>query len=173
MGDTSALGFGHFIANADPVAKVLLVVLALMSAISWYLILMKGVSAVIRNRRSKRFLDFFWSATSLDAVQHELSAHGAREPFGGTLDQLLGGRIDHVPDMRPAQADAGRGVQAFVSPGRNAEQHVVVDCDVVDRTRQDAERVERACGFHDSVHAVLAPGWAIAEDAAERRRADD
>ena len=54
MGDTSALGFGHFLANADIVAKVLLVVLALMSAISWYLIVMKGISQLIRQRRSKQ-----------------------------------------------------------------------------------------------------------------------
>ena len=38
MGNTTDLGFGHFLVNADIVAKVLLVVLALMSAISWYLI---------------------------------------------------------------------------------------------------------------------------------------
>ena len=53
MGDTTNLGFGHFLANADIVAKVLLVVLVLMSALSWYLIVYKGISQVIRQRRSK------------------------------------------------------------------------------------------------------------------------
>ena len=48
MGDTTNLGFGHFLANADIVAKVLLVVLVLMSALSWYLIAYKGISQVIR-----------------------------------------------------------------------------------------------------------------------------
>ena len=57
MGDTSALGFGHFIANADIVAKVLLAVLAIMSAISWYLIVYKGISQVVRQKRSQKFLD--------------------------------------------------------------------------------------------------------------------
>ena len=33
MGDASSLGFGHFIAQADIVAKVLLAVLVIMSAI--------------------------------------------------------------------------------------------------------------------------------------------
>jgi len=81
MGDTNSLGFGHFLVNADMVAKVLLVVLVLMSAISWYLIVLKGISQVIRQRRSAKFLNFFWSATSLEAVQHELNVHGVREPF--------------------------------------------------------------------------------------------
>ena len=48
MGDSSALGFSHFIAQSDIVARVLLVVLAVMSAISWYLIVSKGIAQVVR-----------------------------------------------------------------------------------------------------------------------------
>ena len=95
MGDTSALGFGHFLANADIVAKVLLVVLALMSAISWYLIVYKGINLVLRQRRSKKFLDFFWSATSLEAVQNELSIHGVKEPFGHLTAHSLHAQQHH------------------------------------------------------------------------------
>jgi len=95
MADTSALGFGHFLANADIVAKVLLVVLALMSATSWYLIVYKGISQVIRQRRSKQFLDFFWSATSLEAVQNELSVHGVKEPFGHLTAHSLHAQQHH------------------------------------------------------------------------------
>ena len=54
MGDASALGFGHFLAQADIVAKVLLGVLAVMSAISWYLIVYKGIGQVIRQGRSQQ-----------------------------------------------------------------------------------------------------------------------
>src|SRR4029078_2464158 len=95
MGDTSALGFGHFLVNADIVAKVLLVVLALMSAISWYLIVMKGISQLIRQRRSKRFLNFFWSATSLEAVQNELSIQGVMEPSGHLTAHSLHAQAHH------------------------------------------------------------------------------
>src|SRR5215831_20991315 len=95
MGDANSLGFGHFLINADIVAKVLLVVLALMSAISWYLIIMKGVSQVIRQRRSKKFLDFFWSATSLEAVQNELNVHGVHEPFGHLTAHSLHAQAHH------------------------------------------------------------------------------
>src|SRR6478752_9983402 len=97
MSETTAtdLGFGHFLANADIVATVLLVVLALMSAISWYLIVYKGINLVIRQRRSTKFLDFFWSATSLEAVQNELSIHGVKEPFGHLTAHSLHAQQHH------------------------------------------------------------------------------
>ena len=95
MGDASALGFGHFIAQADIVAKILLGVLAVMSAISWYLIIYKGIGQVIRQGRSRRFLNFFWSATSLEQVQNELSVHGVREPFGHLTAHSLHAQLHH------------------------------------------------------------------------------
>src|SRR5437660_3873355 len=95
MGDTTNLGFGHFLANADIVARVLLVVLVLMSALSWYLIAYKGISQVIRQRRSRKFLDFFWSATSLEAVQNELNVHGVHEPFGHLTAHSLHAQAHH------------------------------------------------------------------------------
>ena len=95
MGDASSLGFGHFLQQSDIVARVLLVVLVLMSAISWYLIVYKGISQVIRQRRSKKFLDFFWSATSLEAVQNELSIHGVKEPFGHLTAHSLHAQQHH------------------------------------------------------------------------------
>ena len=114
MGDPSALGFGHFLANADIVAKVLLVVLALMSAISWYLIVMKGISQLIRQHRSKRFLQFFWSATSLEAVQNELSIHGVKEPFGHLTAHSLHAQAHHEKFGAAKLEEAG-GQQEFLT----------------------------------------------------------
>ncbi len=95
MGDTSALGFGHFLSESDPVIRVLLVVLALMSAISWYLIVMKGISQIIRQRRSAQFLAHFWSATSLEAVQKELNVQGVHEPFGHLTAHSIHAQAHH------------------------------------------------------------------------------
>jgi biopolymer transport protein ExbB len=95
MGDTSDLGFGHFLSHADIVAQVLLVVLACMSAISWYLIVAKGIASVIRAQRSRKFIAFFWSATSLDVVQNELSIHGVKEPFGHLTAHSLAAQQHH------------------------------------------------------------------------------
>jgi biopolymer transport protein ExbB len=95
MSDASPLGFGHFLTQSDPVIRALLVVLAVMSAISWYLIVMKGVSQIVRQRRSQNFLGFFWSATSLEAVQNELSVHGVHEPFGHLTAHSLHAQAHH------------------------------------------------------------------------------
>ena len=96
MGDASSLGFGHFLQQSDIVARVLLVVLVIMSAISWYLIVYKGISQVIRQKRSQKFLTFFWSATSLEAVQNELTVHGVREPFGHLTAHSLHAQAHHA-----------------------------------------------------------------------------
>jgi biopolymer transport protein ExbB len=96
MPDVSALGFGHFLQNSDIVARVLLCVLVAMSAISWYLIVMKGISQLIRQRRSQKFLNFFWSATSLEAVQSELNVHGVQEPFGHLTAHSLHAQAHHA-----------------------------------------------------------------------------
>ncbi len=96
MGDASSLGFGHFLEQSDIVTKVLLAVLAIMSAISWYLIVYKGISQVVRQRRSQKFLNFFWSATSLEAVQHELGVHGVHEPFGHLTAHSLHAQAHHA-----------------------------------------------------------------------------
>jgi biopolymer transport protein ExbB len=95
MGDTQALGFAHFLAHSDLVIRTLLVILAVMSAISWYLIIMKGISQVVRTNRSRKFLSFFWSATSLEAVQNELTVHGVHEPFGHLTAHSLHAQAHH------------------------------------------------------------------------------
>jgi len=71
-------------------------VLALMSAISWYLIIYKGIGQLIRQERSRRFLNFFWSATSLEQVQNELSIHGVQEPFGHLTAHSLHAQAHHA-----------------------------------------------------------------------------
>jgi biopolymer transport protein ExbB len=77
----TSLGFGHFLAQADGVARFILAALLVMSVGTWYLILVKGVRNFLRQHQSRAFLDAFWSAPSLDAVAHRLRENGAREPF--------------------------------------------------------------------------------------------
>jgi biopolymer transport protein ExbB len=95
MGGDTSLGFGHFLSNSDLVIRTLLVILAAMSAASWYLIILKGISTLIRQHRSSKFLAFFWSATSLEAVQNELNAHGVHEPFGHLTVHSLHAQAHH------------------------------------------------------------------------------
>lgn len=68
----NAQGFGHFIAQADLVARSILVLMAAASLASWYLIVTKSLSAARAKRRSETFLKFFWNAPSIEAVGREL-----------------------------------------------------------------------------------------------------
>ncbi len=86
MGDASSLGFGHFLAQADIVAKVLLGVLAVMSAISWYLIIYKGISQVVRQGRSQQvpelLLERHVARAGAERAQHPRGARAVRPSHG-------------------------------------------------------------------------------------------
>ena len=92
----SALGFGHFIMQSDVVGKTLLVILVLMSVASWAIIALKGLTLIARKRRSETFLNFFWNATSLDAVAGEISTHGANDPFSHLTSHAMHAQAHHA-----------------------------------------------------------------------------
>ena len=94
--DAANLGFGHFIAQSDGVGKTLLVILIVMSVASWAIIAIKGASLLARKGRSNAFLNFFWNATSLDAVAGEISTHGARDPFSHLTAHAMQAQAHHA-----------------------------------------------------------------------------
>lgn len=93
---SAAPGFGHFIAQSDFVGQGLFVILVLMSVLSWALIVHKGVALMLRQRRSQAFLNFFWNATSLEAVQHEIATHGVSEPFAHLTSHAMHAQAHHA-----------------------------------------------------------------------------
>ncbi len=92
----TTLGFGHFIAQSDAVGKTLLALLVLMSVLSWVIIALKGLTLVARRRRSNAFLNFFWNATSLESVAHEITTHGARDPFSHLASHAMQAQTHHA-----------------------------------------------------------------------------
>ena len=90
------LGFVHFIAQTDLVGQGLFLILVLMSLISWTLIVIKGFGLFRRQRRSRAFLDLFWNATSLEAVQNEINTHGVSEPFAHLTAQAMHAQAHHA-----------------------------------------------------------------------------
>lgn len=92
----SELGFAHFIQQTDVVGQGLFVILVLMSLVSWGLILSKGVALFRRQKRSRAFLDFFWNATSLQAVQQEIASHGVSEPFAHLTSHAMHAQAHHA-----------------------------------------------------------------------------
>jgi biopolymer transport protein ExbB len=93
---SAAPGFGHFIAQSDAVGQGLFAILVLMSVLSWALIVTKGIALALRQRRSQSFLNFFWNATSLEAVQHEIATHGVKEPFAHLTAHAMHAQAHHA-----------------------------------------------------------------------------
>ncbi|MDQ5887735.1 MAG: hypothetical protein RL210_1126 [Pseudomonadota bacterium] len=75
------LGFAHFLAQADVVGHVLLVLLALMSVATWYLIVSKAWSNWQTRRRSREFLRHFWNAADMQQVAAHIKQNGVADPF--------------------------------------------------------------------------------------------
>ena len=75
------VGFSHFLAQTDAVGGTLLAFLLLMSVASWYLIVTKALALWLEQRRTGAFLERFWNATSVGAVQRDLEERHPDEPF--------------------------------------------------------------------------------------------
>ena len=104
---TTSLGFGHFIAQADAVGKTLLVLLLLMSAASWVIIAVKALTQWLRQRRADEFLSHFWNASTLDEVRAELQTHGARDPFSHLSAHALHAQAHHARHGAAKLSEAG------------------------------------------------------------------
>jgi len=89
-------GFSHFISQSDAVGKTLLAILIVMSVASWAIMAIKGLTLVLRNGRSREFLNFFWNATSLEAVAGEITTHGARDPFSHLTSHAMQAQAHHA-----------------------------------------------------------------------------
>jgi hypothetical protein len=77
----TSLGFGHFLAHTDGIARFILALMLIMSVGTWYLIATKGVQAIRSQKKSAEFLAAFWAAPSLDAVARHLRQTGVTEAF--------------------------------------------------------------------------------------------
>jgi biopolymer transport protein ExbB len=108
------LGLAHFLSQTDTVGKGLLVILVAMSALSWTLILVKGLAQWIRRRRSERFLRLFWDARSLDEVDAEITAHGVRDPFSHLAAHAMHAQSHHAKYGAAKLAETG-SAQDFVT----------------------------------------------------------
>lgn len=79
--EPQTLGFAHFISQADMVAKTILLIMAVMSIVSWTIITIKVMHRFMERQRSAHFIRFFWEAPSLAAIQAHVKADGVNEPF--------------------------------------------------------------------------------------------
>jgi len=81
MEPAQAIGVHHFLASADGVARFILASMVLASVTSWYLIITKAAAVIRARQRAARFMAYFWSASSLEAVASHLQQHPPADPL--------------------------------------------------------------------------------------------
>ena len=104
----NSLGFGHFLANSDGIARFILALMLIMSVGTWYLIVTKGAQAIRSQKKSVEFLAAFWAAPSLDAVARHLRQTGVTEAFS---------HLVHHGFTAIEQHKAGRETRGLVDAG--------------------------------------------------------
>ena len=114
----NSLGFAHFLANSDGIARFILVLMALMSIGTWYLILAKSARRIAIRRKSNAFLKSFWAANSLDDIAGEIRAinhtKGISEPFADLVQQGIA-VVEHCKADNISQSP--QGLMDFGTPG--------------------------------------------------------
>lgn len=118
----NSLGFAHFLANSDGIARFILVLMALMSIGTWYLILAKSARRIAIRRKSNAFLKSFWAANSLDDIAGEIRANnptnnpnkGITEPFADLVQQGIA-VVEHCKADNIRQS--AQGLMDFGTPG--------------------------------------------------------
>lgn len=99
----NSLGFAHFLANSDGTARFVLVLMALMSIGTWYLILAKSARLIAIRRKSDAFLKSFRAAYSLNEIAGSMPANstasGSNEPFAHLVQQGMAA-VEHCTANR-------------------------------------------------------------------------
>jgi biopolymer transport protein ExbB len=125
MEPTQTIGFASFLTHTDAVGKGILFILLAMSLSTWYLIVTKAVTVYLERRRSAGFLEAFWNAPSINAVESQLEERHPDEPFAHLAwhavaarhkgnDEFLTRAMRRVIDEDTARIEAGLTVLASV-----------------------------------------------------------
>ena len=108
----SSLGFSHFLGQADAVAKVILLIMLVMSVTTWYLIFTKSIRNIITSQKSRAFLKMFWDAPNVSTVAAHLQAQELRgEPLQEPFSELV------QQGMLAAEQHRTRSAQRLIEAG--------------------------------------------------------
>ena len=123
------LGFAHFLTQVDAVGIGVLVLLLILSVVSWYFILTKSIANFLENRQAEIFMKHFWSANSL----HEASLKLDNISYGNAFEKLAKSALDAATDTEK------HNMQKLVALGGTSEFITRVLRNSID---QEATRVE-------------------------------
>jgi biopolymer transport protein ExbB len=111
MDPQQSIGFANFLAQTDAVAKIILAILLVMSIASWYLIVTKALTVFLEHRKSARFLEAFWNAPSLTAVEKHIEANHPDDPFSHLAWHAINASRHHQRSGAARLAEAGSGAE--------------------------------------------------------------
>jgi biopolymer transport protein ExbB len=125
MEPAQTLGFTSFLTHTDAVGKGILLILLAMSLSTWYLIVTKALTVYLERKRSAGFLEAFWNAPSINAVESRLEERHPDEPFAHLAwhavaarhkgnDEFLTRAMRRVIDEDTARIESGLTVLASV-----------------------------------------------------------
>lgn len=92
------LGFAHFLSQTDSMGRVVLGILLLLSAASWYLILTRALANTLAQRRADAFVKQFWQAPTLEQAAAALRDHPADNAFAELVQKSLDAMADSHHD---------------------------------------------------------------------------
>lgn len=111
MEPQQTIGIAHFLGQTDAVGRTLLVLLLISSMATWYLIATKTVTAIVLRARTRRFLDAFWNAPSLQAVATSLEQQHPDDPFSHLTWHAIVAARHHQRHGADKLDEAGSGAE--------------------------------------------------------------
>jgi biopolymer transport protein ExbB len=111
MDPQQAAGFASFLAQTDAVGKGILAIMLLMSIATWYLIITKSLTIALELRKTARFLETFWDAPSLAAVEKHIAANQPDDPFSRLAWHAINASRHHQRSGAAKLAEAGSGAE--------------------------------------------------------------
>ncbi len=80
-------GFTHFIEHLNSISASILLILLIMSILSWYLIITKALQLGFTYWRARKILKLFWKSASLEPLIGRLSQRQLNDPFSNVALQ--------------------------------------------------------------------------------------
>jgi biopolymer transport protein TolQ len=136
--EASAKSVVELIADSSPVAKAVLVILALFSVVSWAVILYKWMAFSRAKRQSESFLDVFRRSNKFSEVQAVCKSLGASPLVG----MFLAGYAELTAQLRQGAPAGPAAPLASSNPGSAVGRPTLKSLTAVDRSLMRASAVE-------------------------------
>ena len=109
MDPQQTAGFAGFLAQTDAIGRAILAIMLLMSVATWYLIATKTITILLERRKSARFLEAFWDAPSLAAVEKHIGENHPDDAFSHLTWHAISASRHHQRSGAAKLAQAGSG----------------------------------------------------------------